>query len=75
MSLPGQEFLKKYEDYCRRVQDGKYLEQHFLDPRNSDPVKTRIQLEIDSRQCIEYLREITKMCNDVRTDNGLEAIT
>lgn len=68
MGLPGQEFLRKYEDYIRKAKDGQWLEQHVLDPRNNDPIKTRIQLDTDSRTCIEYLKELINMCNNVRID-------
>lgn len=74
MGLPGQEFLKKYEDYVRKVKDGQWLEQHALDPRNSDRIKTRIQLDTDSRTSIEYLKELINMCNEVRQNCGLEAL-
>ena len=71
MTLPGQEFLSRYEQYMKKVQDGKWLEQHALDLRNSDVVQTRIQLDTDSRECIAYLTEMINMCNDVRRNNGL----
>lgn len=74
MGLPGQEFLRKWEDYMRKINSGQYLEQHALDPRNSDSVKTRIQLDTDSRECFEYLKELMLMCNKVRTENGLEVL-
>lgn len=74
MTLPGQEFLKKYEQYYQKIQSGKWLEQHALDARNSDPIQTRINLDTDSRICIEYLKELTSMCNRVRLDNGLEVL-
>lgn len=72
--MEGQEFLKTFEDYCRKINSGKYLEQHALDHRNSDPVQTRIQLDTDSRECIAYLKELILMCNQTRSDSGLEVI-
>lgn len=74
MGLPGQEFLNKYEKYWRKIQSGQYLEQHALDPRNSDPIETRVRLDTDSREYIEYLKELMNMCNQVRMDSNLNAI-
>ena len=74
MGLPGQEFLRKFEDYTKKIHMGQYLEQHALDPRNSDPIETRIQLDVDSRKYVEYLKELILMCNQVRNDNGLELL-
>ena len=74
MGLPGQDFLRKWEDYTCKINSGQYLEQHALDPRNSDPVQARIQLDTDSRTCIEYLKELIIMCNQVRHDKGLEVL-
>ncbi len=74
MALPGQEFLRKWEQYDNKINMGQYLEQHALDPRNSDPIQTRIQLDIDSRTYVEYLKELINMCNQVRNDNGLEVL-
>jgi len=74
MGLPGQEFVRKWEDYYKKIYMGQYLEQHALDPRNSDPVKTRIQLDTDSREYVAYLKELISMCNQVRNDNSLELL-
>ena len=74
MTLPGQEFLSKWERYYKKIDMGQYLEQHALDPRNSDPVQTRIRLDTDSRELIEYLKELIYICNQVRIDHGLEVL-
>ena len=63
MTLPGEDFLDQWKGYIRKIDHGQYLEQHALHPRNSDPVKTRIQLDIDSRECVEYPKELISMCN------------
>ena len=75
MTLPGQEFLRRWEEYHKKCDFGKYLEQHFLDDRNRDPVKDKITLDVDSRTYHAYLSELIKLCNKVRTENGLEALT
>ena len=82
--MKGDKFRLKFNDYWRKAQDGKYLENHYFDPRNSDPrnsdprnsdpVQDRIQLDTDSRTSIEYLKELINMCNQVRHDNGLEVL-
>jgi hypothetical protein len=74
LTLPGQEFMKKWEKYMSRINSGQYLEQHALDPRNSDSVQTRIQLDTDSRTYNEYLKELIKMTNMIRSENGLDAL-
>ena len=74
MFLRGDKFQSRFNDYWHKAQDGKYLENHYLDPRNSDPIQDRIELDTDSRTSIEYLKELINMCDKVRTENGLDSI-
>ena len=72
--MKGDKFQSKFNDYWRKAQDGKYLENHYFDPRNSDHIQDRIQLDTDSRISIEYLKELINMCNQVRENAGLEVL-
>lgn len=72
--MKGDKFKELFEDYMRKVNGGKWLECHAYDPRNADPIQTRIQLDVDSRTVIEYLKELKLMCNNLRIKQGLEII-
>lgn len=72
--MTGGKFQERFEDYYRKVQDGKYLEAHVNDPRNSDPIKDKIQLDTDSREVMAYLNELKIMVNEIRVKKGLVAL-
>ena len=72
--MKGEDWKETFVEYMNKINDGKWMKQHYYDPRNSDRVADKISLDTESRTTIEYLKALLDMVNVLRSEANLEIV-